>query len=280
MFAVLLCITREHDLRLVLVAALICATACCAAFGFHLRALRASGAAMRWAWIGLTGLVAGSGVWATHFIAMLAYDPSLPMGYDLGGTAVSLAIAVLGMGAGFAVPVAQPRRGATAAGGAITGLSVAAMHFTGIAAVRAQADIDWDYPYVWASIAIGAVGAAAAFCARRQLKGRAQWSVAAALLVLGIVGLHFTAMTAVRLTPDPGLSLPAALIGRGALAVATVLLATVILGAALSLIWMERVGRRSTLEGLREALDVVSAALGFYDAEGRIVSWNRAYSAL
>jgi signal transduction histidine kinase/ActR/RegA family two-component response regulator len=280
MLAVLLCITREHDLRLVVVAALICATACSAAFGFHLRALKAPATAVRWAWIGLTGLVAGSGVWATHFIAMLAYQPELRMGYDMAGTAASLATAVVGMGAGFALPVLQPRRAVVLSGGVITGLSVAAMHFMGIAAVRAQADIGWNYPYVWASLAIGALGAAAAFEACRRLKGRAQWAGAAALLVLGIVGLHFTAMTAVRLTADPAQALPAELVGRGALALATVVLASLILGAASSLIWMERAGRRSTLRGLRDALDSVTSGLAFYDPSGRLLAWNRAYGRL
>jgi len=275
-----MCITQEHDLRLVVVAALICAIACSAAFGFHLRAQRAGPSAMRWAWIALTGLVAGSGVWATHFIAMLAYRPSLPMGYDLAGTAASLATAIIGMGAGFALPVLQPRRGVVVAGGAITGLSVGAMHFMGIAAVRAQALIGWDYPYVWAAIVLGAVGAAASFFACHRLTGRRQWTVAAGLLVLAIVALHFTAMAAVRLTPDPRLALPPELVQRGALAIATVGLAAVILTSAAALIWMERVGRRATLSGLRGALDVLSAALGFFDAQGRLVSWNRAYAVL
>jgi signal transduction histidine kinase/ActR/RegA family two-component response regulator len=280
MFAVLLCITQEHDLRLVLVAAVICATACSASFGFHLRAVKAPATAMRWAWMALTGLVAGSGVWATHFIAMLAYQPNLPMGYDIAGTAVSLATAVIGMGVGFALPVVQRRRGVVIGGGVVTGLSVAAMHFMGIAAVRAQADIGWNYPYVWASLVIGALGAAAAFYACSRLKGRAQWVGAAGLLVLGIVGLHFTAMTAVRLEANPGRALPAELVGRGALALATVILAAVILAAASSLIWMERQGRRSTLRGLRDALDAVSSGLAFYDPAGRLLAWNHAYGRL
>jgi len=280
MLSVLTCIFVEHDLRLVVVAALVCATACSAAFGFHLKSLAATAAATRWAWMGLTGLVAGSGVWATHFIAMLAYQPNLPIGYEISLTVASLVVAVIGMGIGFAVPVIQPTRLVAAAGGALTGLSVAALHFTGIAAVRAQAHIEWDYRYVAASILIGAVAAAGAFYARTRLSGRSGWAVPALLLLLGIVGLHFTAMTAVRLVPDPTLAMPEEVMGRGGLALATVALAAAILAAASSLIWMERLGRRSTLRGLREALDVVPSALSFYDAGGRLMSWNRAYASL
>ena len=88
MFAVLTCIFVQHDLRLVLVAAIICVVASGTAFGFHGRAIKASGG-LRSAWLGLTGLVAGSGVWATHFMAMLAYQPSLQIGYELSLTAAS-----------------------------------------------------------------------------------------------------------------------------------------------------------------------------------------------
>jgi len=278
MLSVLSCIVVEHEPRLVVLAALVCATACAAAFGFHLKSLAATGPATRWAWIALTGLVAGSGVWATHFVAMLAWKPDLRMGYEIGLTVMSLVTAVVGMGVGFALPVLQPGRAVVVAGGALTGFSVAAMHFMGIAALRAQVRIDWDERYVVASILIGAAGAAAAFYARSRFKGRPGWTVPALLLVLAIVGLHFTAMTAVRLVPDPTQAMPAELVGRGVLVMATVALAALLLAAASSLIWMERIGHRTTLRGLRGALDVVPTALSFYDAESRLLSWNRAYA--
>ncbi|HEX7885560.1 MAG TPA: MHYT domain-containing protein, partial [Phenylobacterium sp.] len=280
MLSVLTCIFVEHDLRLVLVAALVCATACSAAFGFHLRSLRATATPTRWAWMALTGLVAGSGVWATHFIAMLAYQPNLPIGYEVWLTVASLLVAVIGMGVGFAVPAIQPTRVVAAAGGALTGLSVAALHFIGIAAVRAQVHIEWDYAFVVASILIGVAAAAGAFYARTRLTGRFGWIVPAVLLLLGIVGLHFTAMAAVRLVPDPTLAMPKEVMDRGALALATVALAGAILAAAGSLIWMERLGRRNTLIGQREALDALSAALAFYGPDGRLQSWNRSFAGL
>ncbi|WP_293677443.1 MHYT domain-containing protein [uncultured Phenylobacterium sp.] len=280
MLTVLTCIFVQHDLRLVVLAAVICMTACGAAFSFHLRSRKARGSTMSWAWMALTGLVAGSGVWATHFVAMLAYLPGVPIGYAVPGTIMSLMIAVVGMGLGFALPVLQGGRAAALAGGVLTGSAVAAMHFSGIAAMRTQARFEWDPGYVVASVLVGALGAAAAFYARARLRGRAQWAAPAVALLLAIVGLHFTAMAAVTLVPDPTLAVPGDLIGRGPLAVATVALALLILAAAASLIWMERVGRRFTLSGVRDALDVLSAGLAFYDAGGRLTSWNHAFAEL
>ncbi|MDB5492746.1 MAG: hypothetical protein JWP86_83 [Phenylobacterium sp.] len=279
MFAVLICVLQGHDLRLVAVAAVICAVACAAGFGFHRRSQRTADAT-RWAWAALTGLVVGCGVWATHFTAMLAYQPSLSIHYEVWATAASLAMAVIGTGVGFAVPVRDPTARGALAGGAFTGLSIAAMHYTGIAAVRAQAHIAWDLPYVAASLVLGVAGGMAAFAAHRRLTGWKAAAAAPALLVLGIVSLHFTAMTAVILRPDPTVVVAGEAIGRGVLAAATIGLASLILAAAVSLIWMERLGRRSTFSNLRGALDVVPAGLAFYDSSSRLIAWNEAFAVL
>jgi signal transduction histidine kinase/NO-binding membrane sensor protein with MHYT domain/ActR/RegA family two-component response regulator len=279
LLAVLTCIFVQHDLRLVVVAALICVTACCTAFGFHARAMTASGS-LRLAGLAMTGLVAGSGVWATHFMAMLAYQPSLRIGYDFTETAVSFAAAVIGMGAGFALPAWRRGRGAALIGGTVTGSSVAVMHYIGIAAIRTQAEMIWDLRYVAASILIGALGGMAAFSMRDRVKGRWAFAPPAGILVLGIVGLHFTAMTAVTLLPDPALAVPAQVMGRGGLAIATVALATLILIAGASLMFMERLGQRNTFISLRHALNAVPSGIVFYDSADRLKAWNAAYAAL
>jgi signal transduction histidine kinase/ActR/RegA family two-component response regulator len=277
-FAVLTCIFVQHDLRLVLVAAVICVVAASTAFGFHGRASKASGD-LRSAWLGLTGLVAGSGVWATHFMAMLAYQPSLQIGYELSLTAASLGAAVVGMGLGFAL-AAQPGRDKALIGGALTGCSVAVMHYMGIAAIRTQAHVLWDPRYVAASILLGAIGGMAAFSVRDSVKGRWAWAPPAGLLVLGIVGLHFTAMTAVTLIPDPSLAMPAEVMRRGGLAFATLGLASFILTAAASLMWMERLGQHNTFVSLRRALNAVPGGLAFYDSSERLKVWNEPFARL
>ena len=279
MLAVLTCIFVQHDLRLVVVAALICVTACCTAFGFHARALRTAGP-LSAAWIALTGLVAGSGVWATHFMAMLAYQPTLAIRYDLSETALSFAAAVAGMGVGFALPALRPGKAMSLIGGAVTGCSVAVMHYIGIAAIRTQAVMQWDLRFVAASVLIGALGGMLAFSLRHRVQGKWAFAPPAGALVLGIVGLHFTAMTAVTLLPDMTLAIPAEVMGRGGLAAATIALTILILLAGASLMLMERLGQHNTFASLRDALDAVPSGIVFYDAFGRLKVWNAAYAAL
>ncbi|WP_372782788.1 ATP-binding protein [Phenylobacterium sp.] len=278
MFAVLTCIFVQHDLRLVAIAALICVIASGTAFGFHSRAIKTSGG-LRSAWLVLTGLVAGSGVWATHFMAMLAYQPTLQIGYALGYTAASLVVSVVGMGLGFAV-AARPGRDNGLIGGALTGCSITLMHYTGIAAVRTQAHLLWNPGYLAASILIAAAGGMAAFALRDRIKGRWAWAPPAGVLVLGIVGLHFTAMTAVTLVPDASLAVPVEAMRRGGLAFATAGLAAFILTAAASLMWMERLGQHNTFVSLRRALNAVPGGLAFYDSSERLKVWNEPFASL
>ena len=89
MFRVLTCIAVQHDLRLVLIAGLICVVASFTTFRLYANARRRA-AEERLPWLAFTALAAGCGVWATHFIAMLAYAPQIRSGYELAGTVLSL----------------------------------------------------------------------------------------------------------------------------------------------------------------------------------------------
>ena len=94
MLRVLACITQDHDLRLVVVAGLICALATFTAMSLRVRAVEAAGTATKLRWLTAAAVVTGCGVWSTHFVAMLAFKPSLPIGYDIGLTILSIAIAM------------------------------------------------------------------------------------------------------------------------------------------------------------------------------------------
>ncbi|WP_395673255.1 ATP-binding protein [Phenylobacterium sp.] len=271
MLQVIGCVTENHDLGLVFVSAVICAVASCAAFGFH-RQSRKAREGLRSSWLILAALVAGSGVWATHFIAMLAYQPTLNVAYEPIGTIASLLLAILGMAAAFTLSLRRPDLLGVVESGVAAGLSIAAMHYVGIAAIRTNAALTLALVPVVASIALAILGGVAAFAAAR----RRSWIVAAPMFLFAVCGLHFTAMSAVVLTPDPTILVHGPAIGRTLLAVATTVLAGLILTAAVALVMMERLAQRAALQSVRGALDTVPAGLVFYDAEGRLQNWNHA----
>ncbi len=69
-----------------------CQHCCCQHFPSCAIAVRAR---TRLIWIAIAGAAIGYGIWATHFIAMLAYEPGVTTGYGIVLTALSLATAML-----------------------------------------------------------------------------------------------------------------------------------------------------------------------------------------
>jgi NO-binding membrane sensor protein with MHYT domain len=203
MYRILTCLTVEHDWRLVMLAGAVCFLASGVAISLFHRAQVARGRA-RLVWLSLDAAAAGFGIWATHFIAMLAYDPGVGVGYDVTLTILSLLIAILITGAGLAIALGDfGQKTAAVIGGAVVGSGVAAMHYTGMLALEVPARITWSPDLVLASIALGIVCAAFALYVAAQPDTRWRTLIATALLTLAIVSMHFTAMGAVLLVPNP-----------------------------------------------------------------------------
>src|ERR1700754_2887564 len=133
MFKVYNCIATAHDLKLVALAALICVLATFAAINL-LRHARQSSGRMRYAWLAVSAISTGFGIWATHFIAMLAFTPGIPSGYNIVLTILSLVAAILLTAAGLAVSLVPNWRHGPWAGGAIVAGGIATMHYTGMGA--------------------------------------------------------------------------------------------------------------------------------------------------
>ena len=89
MFRILTCLTTQHDWRLVVVAGAVCFLASVTAITLFNRARSTVGSA-RAVWLAAAGAATGCGIWATHFLAMLAYEPGVPVAYNLNLTALSL----------------------------------------------------------------------------------------------------------------------------------------------------------------------------------------------
>ena len=127
------CIVNEHDLRLVGLAAVICMLALFTAISL-LHHVRRSSGQMRVLWLAVSATSTGFGIWATHFIAMLAFSPVIPSAYDVVLTIFSLIAAIFLTGTGLAVAVMAKWRAGVWLGGAMVGGGIAAMHYSGMGA--------------------------------------------------------------------------------------------------------------------------------------------------
>ena len=249
MLQVYACLTAQHDLRLVVLAGIICFLACFSAMSLLGRAQNAKAAGSRRAtalWIAAASVIAGAGIWATHFVAMLGYRPGLPLGFSHDMTILSIVTPMLISAIGLWLALSGRKE--SMIGGAIVGVGIGAMHYVGMAAVVVPARLHWDPALVAVSIAIGLVFGVLSLASARHARFTGQLA-GAILLTLAIAGLHFTAMAAVSFTPDPAVPMPQSMFDPNwlaiSVAVCTSLLVAVGLGSA---ILDRRVAMRSTRE--------------------------------
>jgi signal transduction histidine kinase len=247
MVRVLGCIFQQHDLRLVLLAAGLCLLACATALSMISRA-RAADERPRQLWLAGAGAVAGCGIWATHFVAMLAYHTGMPIAFDAGLTVLSAAIAMSLCGFGFALALWA----GGAVGGAVTGAAIITMHYVGMAALQLPARAVWDIEYVAASVLIGVSLSGLALHFALRGKGWRDYALGAGLFALAIVAMHFTAMSAVNFIPESGHTFARMAMDRFALAVAVSAGAAFIVAQGLILAIIDRhLAARAQGEALR-----------------------------
>jgi NO-binding membrane sensor protein with MHYT domain len=276
MYRILTSLTTEHDLRLVVVAGLICFLASLVAINLFHRA-RATGGNVRLVWIVTVGATTGSGIWATHFIAMLAYDPGgIGIAYNTGPTALSLLAAATVTGIGFGIAASIPARWGAAVGGVVVGGGVACMHYLGMSAVELPGHVHWNTGLVIASIVIGMLVAMAALEVAERYISRPGTLAAAVLLTLAIVSHHFTAMGAVEIVPDPTRVINAFSLSPGLLAVAIAGIATAVFSTSLAGALVDRRLREQNAR-LASALDNMTQALCMFDGEARLIICNERY---
>jgi len=206
-FRVIDCMLYAHDGTLLLLACLVCAIGIYASFAVGRHAARASGN-VRIYW-GVVNIVAsGCTAWATHFIVLLAFQPHMPAAFEPVLTAVSLACAIVGIGAGVTVSIAGPQRSRQFVAGLIIGAGVAALHYIGQSAYLVQGTVSWDLALVLSSIAVSLplFGVAMLAIASRVRRIR---QFAAPLMLFAIALLHFCGMAAMTLQYDPNVAFPA-----------------------------------------------------------------------
>jgi len=158
--------------------------------------VRASRGLAKHAWLATAAIAMGGGIWAMHFVAMLAFQiPGMGVDYDIGLTALSLVLPILVTAVGFNV-VNRTDTGFKALflSGLFMGAGIVAMHYTGMSAMRMAAELSYDRFWVAVAILI-AVGASivALWLAFRNV-GFVQKILAAVAMGLAISGMHYAAM--------------------------------------------------------------------------------------
>lgn len=156
-------------------------------------------------WLVFAAIALGGGaIWSMHFIGMLAYKPPVAVSYDAALTVASMLVAILFTGIGVWLVIRQNRMqaGTLGAAGIIMGLGVAAMHYTGMVAIEAAADMHYDMQIVVLSVVIAIIASMAALWIAFTV--RTHWQKLASAVVMGVAvcGMHYTGMYGFSMTPN------------------------------------------------------------------------------
>jgi diguanylate cyclase (GGDEF)-like protein/PAS domain S-box-containing protein len=277
MFSIYYCIHDDHDLRLVLLAGLICIAAALGVVTL-IRQARDARIADRARWLVASGMAGGFGIWATHFIAMMGYDPGVIMGYAVVPTILSLMVAIAAVGTGLWLALRSSGWLQRLLAGAIIGLGIAAMHYLGMQAVEMAADFRWSPTFVIASMlfAIAPLPAALALAIDRRRKGSALG--AAGLISIAILALHFTGMAGIRIIPNNSLAPTDLLLSPLGMGIAIAVAALVILSMSSFCAIISGRARAAIDASEREFKVLVQGisdcAIYMLSPDGTVTTWN------
>ncbi|MEN6587127.1 MAG: EAL domain-containing protein [Sulfuricella sp.] len=171
-------------------------------------------------WVVVGGQCLGIGIWAMHFVGMLAFSLPCASSYDATITFLSTVPGILA--STLAIKIISRREIShlrLATGGLLIGAGIGAMHYSGMAAMRLNGLIRYDIKLFFLSIVVAIVLAMLALWIRFRLQSlQARWNtlvtiISAVVLGLAVSGMHYTAMAAAYFIRgdassivDPGMS--------------------------------------------------------------------------
>ncbi|MGH8517984.1 MAG: MHYT domain-containing protein, partial [Panacagrimonas sp.] len=157
-------------------------------------------------WVVSGGFAMGIGIWSMHFVATLALKLPIQVMYDLSITALSWVFAIVACSAAFIMlRRLSGKHREFLLPGALIGIGIASMHYTGDLSMRLSPGIRYDPVLFVASVLIAIAAATAAlWIAFHLAKQRAVFTNFGAALVMGaaVVGMHFTAVAAATFHPE------------------------------------------------------------------------------
>lgn len=231
---------HQHDAALAALSAIVAILGAYTTLDLFRRVRVAVSLARAW-WLMATAGAMGLSIWSMHFVAMLAYQPGIPVLYDVETIVVSLLVAVVVSAVAFlAASGTRSRPVSTVAGGLFTGLAICGMHYTAIAAMRVPARLTLDPTCVALSIvaAVGVSGAAFALALGGWRRHR--FLAAAVTLGLAIVTMHYVAMLGLGFAPPEGEARPLQGIGSRSLAFGVIAGTVAILLLGVTAAWFDR----------------------------------------
>jgi len=230
-------------------------------------------------WLATASVSMGLGIWAMHFIAILAVEMPMPIGYDIKVTALSAGLAVFASCVAFSLADNFHKRPILFLAGLVLGGGIALMHYVGMTALRMPAHIYYD-PWLFAlSVAVAVALSTAALDAisglPRLMKEYPLWSrlIESAVMGFAIVLMHYTGMFAAFFYPDPAALKAGLFFNSSAMAGAISVIALMIGGLALIAAMFEN-NRKQARDFTAALINSLPGFFALLDQAGRFTRWN------
>lgn len=286
-------LSSSHNPVLVVLSVLVACLAAYSSLAVVGRILQSKKVATRYRWLAVGSFAMGAGVWAMHFVAMLAFTTPISVGYDIPCTIVSIVPAILASAAALWV-MTQPNIGwkRFQVGGVLMALGIGTMHYVGMEAMRMNAHMVYDLPLFIISIVVAYILATlslhilAVFSRDSASNGYFVRFTSAAFMGFAIAAMHYIAMLAVIFFPAPDKAVPEMIFSQAGLGFATSIIASTIIGLVIIGTMIDRrlaeaasSVRASDLLS-RVILDSVSEGVVGQDIDGRVTFVNRGAVAM
>lgn len=269
-------ILQSHDLKLVLLAASICALGSFITLFLFAQAREMHGQG-RSGWLFLAGFAAGAVMWTTHFVALLAFQPNISIGFDPALTGGAFFVGVLLATVGMAIAAYGPGH-AGQIGGGVVGLAAVALHFTAMASLHVSGKIAWNSTLLVMGVVLCGTAATLAI-GRARNEGRNVQVIAPLLLAAGICVMHFVGMAAITITPSTETPIPPKSIDPTILGYFVGAMVLLLLGTGVATTMIARGARKDAQTQLRNIADASVEGLILTDG-CTILDFNASVGAL
>ncbi|MGD6961027.1 EAL domain-containing protein [Fictibacillus phosphorivorans] len=241
----------------------------------------------RYIWMISGAFAMGMGIWAMHFVAMLAFHLSISVTYDVTLVIVSILPAILSSGIALYI-ISRPVMGKKQVllGALFMATGIVSMHYTGMEAMKMNAEINYN-PALWTLSAIIAFVASVVALyllsfVSQNYKTSKIWLVklgSAVLMGIAISGMHYTGMSAASYKAHQHhTDLASTPFNSTLLAYAIGIVILILLGMVFISTFIDRRFEYQSILSERKFRSVIESAndsIILSDRTGIIISWNK-----
>jgi two-component system, sensor histidine kinase and response regulator len=282
-----LALVGSYDYRLVGLSVFMAILASYAALDLSGRVTSARGR-LRLLWLGGGATAMGIGIWAMHYIGMLAFHLPVSVEYDWPTVLLSLMAAILASAEALFV-VSRSKMGLFRAtvGSLVMGGGIASMHYIGMGAMRLPAMCQYSIPLVVVSVVLAIVISFVALWLAfhfREDTTSGGWLKNASALIMGaaIPVMHYTGMAAASFTPvamnpqDQLHSVSISFLGLAGICVVTFIVLGIVFVTSLAdrRFSMQALELESSEQRYRQIVETALDSFIGTDSKGIITDWN------